>query len=270
MKFSGLAISNIAWPAGDDTEALDRVAAAGFTGVEVAPARTFGDWDALDLAQVRRTAADFAARGLPIVAMQAITFGVHGIRLFGSPAEREALARHLRRVAEIAGACGGVPCVFGAPAIRDPGDIPANAALERAADFLARIAPSFAANRSSLAFEAVPSAYHCRFVTHTGAAVALVRRIASPGLGLQIDAGTVLLNEEPLAILAEATPLAVHCHASAPHLAPVAPYAGAHARLAMMLRSAGWRGWVSVEMRTAPDWRSAIAEAGIAMREAWL
>ena len=267
---AGLAISNIAWPAADDAEALDLAAAAGFTGVELAPAKSFGAWADIDLAHVRAVAAALAARGLPVVAMQGILFGVPEAKLFGAQEQRATLAAHLRLVARIAGACGGVPCVFGAPGARDPGALPLPEATERAAAFFAEIAPAFAAEGASLAFEANPAAYGCRFVTHTAEAIALVQRIGTAGMGLQLDAGTVLLNGEPASILTEAAPLAVHCHASAPHLEPVAGHAGAHAPLAAALRGTAYRGWVSVEMRATPGWRTALREAGERMRSVWL
>jgi sugar phosphate isomerase/epimerase len=266
---TGLAISNIAWPAGDDGEALELARAAGFSAIELAPSKVFGPWEAIELTAVRAAAAGLAARGLPVVALQAILFGAPGAKLFGTPAERAALAAHLRLIARLAGACGGVPCVFGAPAARDPGDLAAAAAMDQAAAFFAAVAPAFAAEGASLAFEANPAAYGCRFVTHTAQALALVRRVGLPGFGLQLDAGTMMMNEEDPALLAEAAPLAVHCHASAPQLAPVAPHAAAHARLAAALRGAGWRGIVSVEMRAAADWRTSLREAGAAMAPVW-
>ena len=270
MSFAGLAISSIAWPTEEDAAALDLIAEAGFTGIELAPGKAFGPWDAIELANVRATAASLAARGLPVVALQAILFGVPGAKLFGTADEQAALARHLRLVARIAGACGGVPCVFGAPAARDPGDLSEDEAISHAASFFAGLAPEFAAEGASLAFEANPREYGCRFVTHTDKAVALVRRVDAGGLGVQIDAGTMLVNNEPPRLLVEAARHAVHCHASGPHLVPVAPYAAAHAPLAIALRAAGYCGWVSVEMRAVPDWRAAVRAAAPAMRAVWL
>lgn len=270
MGIAGLAISNIAWPAEDDAEALDLVGATGFTGIEVAPAKTFGPWETMDLRRVREVAIELAARGLPIVAMQGILFGNSAARLFGSAEERAELARHLGLVARIAGACGGLPCVFGAPAARDPGDLLTADAMAQAADFMAGIGSQFAMHDGNLAIEAVPVAHGGRFVTHTAEAIALVRAAGTSGIGLQIDSATMMVNREAASLLTEAVPLAVHCHASAPELAPLAPHAPAHARLAAALRAAGYRGWVSVEMRTVPDWRAAIREAGASMRAAWL
>ena len=269
MTFAGLAISNIAWPGEDDAEALDLVQTAGFTGIELAPAKSFGPWAAIDLGAVRAHAAGLTARGLKVVALQGLLFGVAGAKLFGSDEERAALARHLALVARIAGACGGVPCVFGAPGARDPDELPAETAMDNAAEFFAAAARLFAAEGAVLCIEANPVEYQCRFVTGTAEAYTLVRRAVAPGFGLHIDAGAILLNGEDPAFLVEAAPLVVHCHASAPHLVPVADYATAHRPVAAALRSAGYCGWVSVEMRTAPGWRTAVREAGRAMREAW-
>jgi len=269
MTFAGLAISNIAWPGEDDFEALDLVEKAGFTGIELAPAKSFGPWAAIDLGQVRADAADLAARGLKVVALQGLLFGVPGAKLFGTDEERATLARHLELVARIAGACGGVPCVFGAPGARDPGELPTETAMDRAAEFFAAAAPRFAAEGAVLCIEANPVEYQCRFVTRTTEAYTLATRVATPGFGLHIDAGAILLNGEDPEFLVQAAPVAVHCHASAPHLMPVADHAAAYAPLAAALRRAEYNGWVSVEMRTAPDWRGAIRDAGRAMPEAW-
>jgi hypothetical protein len=134
-----------------------------------------------------------------------------------------------------AGAC----VAYSVPPARDPGDLSDAEAIEQAAAFFAAIAPNFAAEGASLAFEANPAAYGCRFVTRTAEAIALVARVAAPGFGLQIDTGTMMVNAEDPMLLAEAVPLAVHCHASAPQLGPVAPHAAAHANLAAGLRKAG-------------------------------
>jgi D-psicose/D-tagatose/L-ribulose 3-epimerase len=270
MSFAGAAISNIAWPAEDDAEALDLVQAAGFAGIELAPAKSFGPWADIALPQVRTEAAALAARGLKVIALQGLLFDVPGAKLFGSDAERAALSNHLGFVARIAGACGGVPCVFGAPGARDPGALAQEAALERAAEFFAGIAPLFAAEGSALCIEANPVEYQCHFVTNTSEAYELAGRVATPGFGLHIDAGAILLNREDPQFLLQAGLIAAHCHASAPHLVPIGNYAAAYPPLAAALRRAGYSGWVSVEMRTASNWRGAIRDAGRTMTESWL
>jgi sugar phosphate isomerase/epimerase len=258
---SRLAISNLAWPREAEAEALALAASVGFTGVELAPTLAFGPWETIRLADVRTRAAALSACGLPVVALQAVLFGVAGAKLFGSPEERARLATHLGHVARISGACGGVPCVFGAPAVRDPGLLAPEEAMAAAAAFFAELAPLFAAEGAALAFEANPAHYGCRFATHTVEALALVRRVGRAGFGLQIDTGTMLMNAEEPALLAAMLPAAVHCHVSAPNLARLGPYRQPLRDLLSALRAAGWKGGVSVEMRATTDWQTALAEA---------
>jgi sugar phosphate isomerase/epimerase len=266
----GLAVSNIAWPSDADEAALDIAAESGFTGIELAPAKTFGPWETINITEIRRRATSLAAGGMPVVALQGILFGVAGAKLFGDDAERDTLARHLAHIARIAGACGGVPCVFGALATRDPGDLPPDAAFEHAAGFFRAIAPRFADEGATLAFEANPAVYGCRFITHTKEAIALVQEVDRSGFALQLDAGTMLMNDEAPALAGDAAPLAAHCHASAPQLAPVAGFATSHAPIAAALHAGGYSGWVSVEMRGAPEWKSVLRQAAAAMRGIWL
>ena len=212
------AVSNIAWPAEADEEALTLASRLGFSGIELAPAKVFGP-----LGEVSRTAlTDYrealAARGLRIPALQAILFGVDDAHLFRSDAARECLLARLTRVAEVAGALEAGACVFGAPGLRDPGDLAQETALDIAAAFFARLAPRFADHGTTLAFEANPPIYDCRFVTRTREAMALVARVDTPGFGLQLDMGTVFANEEETETVVAAARACVHCHASEPRL----------------------------------------------------
>ena len=47
---------------------------------------------------------------------------------------------------------------------------------------------------SALAFEANAAIYGCRFVRHTAEAIALVQKVDHPGIRLQIDTGTFLID----------------------------------------------------------------------------
>ncbi|SDG88286.1 sugar phosphate isomerase/epimerase family protein [Pelagibacterium luteolum] len=255
------AISNIAWPAEADDEALDLAVTLGFSGIELAPAKVFGPPDTADPDAVERYREALQARGLTVPALQAILFGVADAHLFGSPEARERLAVRLARVAEIAGALGAGACVFGSPGLRDPGDRPAEDAMAIAMEFFAEMAPRFDANDTTLAFEANATIYDCRFITHTHEAMRLVSEVDRKGFGLQLDLGTVFANREDTDTLIAAARLAAHCHASEPHLVPLGSGGHDHARAGDALRQAGYDGWISVEMKATPDWQTAMRAA---------
>ena len=161
----------------------------------------------------------------------------------------------------VAGVLGARACVFGAPKQRDPGALDAEAAWEIALRALRRIGPAFDAAGSALAFEANARRYGCRFVTTTAEAIRLVEDVATPGVGLQIDTGTVFLEQEPADVLLRAAPLAVHAHVSEPDLRPVGGGEVDHAPLAAALKASGYNGSLSVEMRQTDDWAAAVTHA---------
>lgn len=259
-------ISNIAWPADHDGEAIDLVAELGFDGVELAPAKVLGPLAEARSADIARYRDMLRARGLAVSALQAILFGATDAHLFRGEAERSRLAERLARVAEVAGELGARACVFGSPGLRDPGDLPADEALRVAVDFFGSVATTFARHGTTLAFEANPPIYDCRFVTRTPDAIELVRRVDAPGFALQLDMGTVFANREDDASLRTAAGMAAHCHASEPHLAVLGTGGHDHAGKAAILREAGYAGWVSIEMRGTDDWRAAMRTAAGVLR----
>jgi D-psicose/D-tagatose/L-ribulose 3-epimerase len=255
-----VAISNIAWPQEAEREALSLCRRCGFTGIEISPSKSFLGWprSPSDATGLNAKVAD---HGLTIVALQAILFGVDNVELFGSNATRARLAEHLRIVADLAASLGASASVYGAPKSRDPGDLLPEVAHQIAADFFAGVSPVFEAASTCLAFEANDASYGCRFITRTAEAIALVRRINSPGVRVQIDTGTIFLGREPPAVVGEAVPLAAHFHASEPQLRPLGGADVDHRPLATALRAARYDGWISVEMRETADWRSNIERA---------
>jgi sugar phosphate isomerase/epimerase len=261
-----IAASNIAWPSDALEEALALLPELGISAVEIAPFNIFGRWDGI-LEEARELRKRIEGHGLHCVALQGILFNAPGVHLFASDEARAALCTHLESVAELAGTLGARACVFGAPRQRDPGDLPPERAWDMACRFLREVGPAFAAQGSALAFEANARRYACRFVTGTAEAARLVRDVATPGIGLQIDTGTVFLEEEDPEVIREVAPVAVHAHLSEPDLRPIgsapAPDQAPldHAAIAAALRGSRYGGVLSLEMRMAEDWRAGLRQA---------
>ena len=253
-------VSNFAWPPGALDEALALLAAQGCTAVEIAPWAVFGRWDDIDEDAIRLRSR-IESHGLVCAAMQSLLFGAGDMALFGSAAQRAGLEAHLERVARLAGLLGARACVFGAPKQRDPGDLAPAVAWDIALAALRRIGPAFAAAGSALAFEANAARYACRFVTTTAEAARLVEQAATPGIGLQIDTGTLFLEAEDPAILRRVAPIAVHAHVSEPDLQEVGAHGLDHQPIAQALRDSGYAGSVSIEMKAVDAWAPAVTHA---------
>lgn len=263
MRASNLkaAISAIAWPQEEDAAHRALARALGFDGLEIAPVRIFGPLAEVVPARLEEWRRATQGEGLDVIAMQGLLFGLKGIHLFGSDVARDRLRDALHVVARTAGLLGVRACVFGAPALRDPGDLEPVRAFDRAVAFFREVAPAFEDAGSALCIEPVAPALGGRFVTTTAEAVALVRRIDRPGIRLQIDTGNLLTHGNGAAALPAAQPLAAHLHVSEPGLAPVGSLGSDHTAIGAALRDAGWRGWVSVEMLPAPDIAAAMRQA---------
>ena len=139
--------------------------------------------------------------------------------------------------------------MFGCPKNRTlaEGDDPA--AVDR---FFRQAGTLAARNGVVLAVEANPPVY-TNYLTRTADAFALVRRLGSPGLAVNLDLSTVLANGERLRDFIADLDLVSHVHISEPGLAPVRRRPE-HAELAAMLKAVGYRGFVSIEMgRTSLD-----------------
>jgi sugar phosphate isomerase/epimerase len=256
-----LAISNFAWPTSCDGEKIALAARLGFTGIEVAPAKTFGPLDGVGLSQVKDYGQRLAAFGLEVPALQGILFGVPDVHLFRSERERSRLAASLRRVAEIASALEAGACVFGAPSLRDPGDMPYEQARAEAVRFFRAIGPTFEDAGAVLCFEANPAVYGCKFVTGTREAFDFVREIDHPGIKLQLDTGTIFVNNESSDVIPGVAGRIGHVHVSEPDLAPTGTSGVDHEPIAAALRRAHYRGWISVEMRETAGSLRAIEAA---------
>lgn len=257
---AGLAVSNIAWPHQDFSSAIQLARALGLNGIEIAPYNVFGSWDVADR-DVLALRSQIEDAGLVCPALQGIVFNVPGASLFESQESRAIMAAHLTKVARIGGLLGSSACVFGAPKQRDPGSLAPAEAWEIAVEFLRRIGPTFEDHDTALAFEANARAYSCRFITTTAEAIDLVRLVDNPGVALQIDTGTIFLEEEDPSILRQAAPLAAHAHLSEPDLRPIGSDRLDHRPTAQALRESGYSGFLSIEMRAVDDWENALARA---------
>jgi sugar phosphate isomerase/epimerase len=269
-----LSVSNIAWPATADDAAAEVLRAYGAGGVEIAPARVCErPWEA-SAATVAASRAAWEDRGLTIVALQALLFGRAELALFGSAADRAALAGHLAGIIDLAAGLGAEALVFGSPRNRRRGELPLAEAERIALPFFREIGRRAADRGVWLCLEANPPAYGCDFLTSSTAMIGFVAEIGTDGLGVHLDTGGMrLAGEDPDAVIAAAGPRWRHFHASEPHLVPLGEGGVDHAAVARALAATHYDGWVSVEMAPPPaggDWRERLARALAVARSAYV
>jgi sugar phosphate isomerase/epimerase len=261
-----LSVSTIAWPPGEHDSAVALLLSLGVCAIEIAPFNCFGTWE-IDDHRVREFKAHLDNAGMTCPAIQGIMFNVPGAHLFASSEARSVLTKHLIKIAKIAGGLGAKACVFGAPTLRDPGELESKRAFQIAVELFCSLAPAFASEGTALSFEPNAAVYACRFVTTTSEAIDLVTTINHPGVRLQIDTGTVFLEQEKPSVLTRAVEFAVHAHISEPGLAPVGQSGVDHSPLAKALADGGYKGSISIEMKSSPNWQENLKRAIAVARE---
>jgi sugar phosphate isomerase/epimerase len=256
-----IAISNLAWPVNADDKALAHVSDLGLRGVELAPAKALGGWEAASPGRAADYRSRLADLGLVVPALQGIAFGVAGARLFGEAAERERLAQHLSSVAKLARALGARACVFGAPTLRDPGELSAQEAFDRAIVFFRAIGPVYGDEGVILGIEPNPALYGCRFVVTTEEAIALAAAIDHTNIRIHFDVGAAFANGEEDGTIERALSWTTHVHASEPSLGPLGKGGFDHSRISRIMDACGYHGWISIEMAIKEPWANSVREA---------
>jgi len=270
-----LAASNIAWAPEERLEACDLLAEAGFSGLEIAPGLFFHaaeDPFVPDETTARAALDEIAGRGLSLVSMQSLLFGVTGAALFGDDGARAAFMTGMTRAIELAGRFGIPNLVFGSPTQRRiPEGQPIEAARAHAADTFRTLGDRAAAARTVIAMETNPAVYGTNFLTTLQETEAFVAQVNHPSVTITLDLGAMEMTGVSRTIADRARQLAPrlsHVHVSAPHLAP-APQDGSDlGPLMSRLRDAGYGRAVSIEMKRPEGGLSVLKDCVAALARA--
>ncbi len=241
-----LAVSHIAWLPQEDDAALSLLARHGYAGVEVAPTRVAGEGPY----EKPEVAAAFAAAvkqryGLAVCSLQSIWFGCAG-SMFG-PEQADLLA-YTQKAILFAQAAGAGNLVFGNPKNRvRPQDVSADVAVP----FFRELGDFASQHQTVLALEANPPVYGTNYMNATPDAFAVAAQVNSAGCGVNLDVGTMVIQDESADMLAGKVDRINHVHISEPGLAMIEERP-LHRALAERLRREGYEGYVSIEMKQQP------------------
>jgi D-psicose/D-tagatose/L-ribulose 3-epimerase len=262
-----VAISNIAWSIEEEPAIAALMQRLGVAGVEVAPSKIGPQPVELAEDELRRYRASWNDRGIDIVAMQALLFGVEGLAIFASESARKKMGDYLARILHIGGVLGAKALVFGSPKNRLVGALSPREIEAIAVPFFREMGAIAADNDTCLCIEPNPRAYGADWITTAKEAEAFVERVDRPGFGLHLDAGALHMQNEGPAEIRVAGNRIRHFHASEPQLAPLQPGSRVpHEQYAATLRAIGYPRWVSVEMRQVPGQTSSLATVETALR----
>lgn len=246
-----LAVSNVAWDAGEDADALAIMRQYAVAGLEVAPTKI---WD--HPAGVTETVATAYRRWwedqqIEIVAMQSLLFGQQGLELFNGPQARAQMFEYLTIIVRLSAWLGARALVFGSPQSRVLHGMDRGQAVEVAVEFFRRLADVAEQHGTTICLEANPADYGSEFAQTTAEAIDVVREVSRRGFRLQLDTGSLTLTgEADDRTIERAFGFIGHVHVSEPHLRPIDAATVDHRPIAAALKRLGYDGWASLEMRS--------------------
>lgn len=244
-----IAVSNIAWNESDDSEIFAMLRERGVTGIEIAPTKLWPGWEAAHPDAAIRYQDRLAAAGFDVPALQAILFDKPDCVVFDLDGARR-LVDHMTLVADLAAAFGARSIVFGAPKNRLRQNRSMPEAMAAAVEVFHDIGEICAAQGVQLCIEPNPPQYGCDFITNSSQAAELIERADSTGLGLHLDAAAMhLAAEDGQSAITSTIDRLCHFHASEPNLGTFSEPEVDHEMLAGVLANAGYRNWISIEMR---------------------
>ncbi|MEO5777755.1 MAG: sugar phosphate isomerase/epimerase family protein [Flavobacterium sp.] len=243
-----LAISNIAWSSEDDEQMHFFLKSAGFEGLEIAPTRIIPEnpYDKLKEAEAFKNTlkTDFS---LTIPSLQAICFG-RNEAIFGKEEERESIKEYIKKAIDFASVLDCKNLVFGSPKNRIIGENQEDIAMS----FFAELGTYANKKNTILAMEPNPDIYGTNFLNTTQQAVDFVKEIKNKGLKINVDLGTIIHNNEDIAIIANNIELINHIHISEPFLEPITER-DIHNDLYQILKENNYSNYLSIEMKNTND-----------------
>ncbi len=253
-------VSQIAWSTEEEEAVLQRLQCSGIAHLELAPGRLAPDPLKAE-GEAAGIAGGFARYGLTPLAFQSLLFLKPELRVFGENAQE--CADYLIGIGKFARSIGVDRMVFGSPVNRRvPEGWPREKVVAHAIEFFRAVGEGLKPFGVVLALETNPVEYQSNFATTLAETVEWLRAVDHPNVGLNLDTGALTLTGESVELLiAENVGLVRHVHISEPMLAPLSVKNPVHGRVLVALRSAGYSGSVSLEMKRPAGGLKAIGES---------
>ena len=240
-----LSISNIAWDTSNDIKIYDLIKKYGFEGLEIAPTKIMGKDPYEKIKEIKEWKEKIKKRyNLRISSMQSIWFG-RTENLFDSKEEENILIDYTKKAIDFANVIECKNLVFGSPKNRNVNN---GKNSENQIEIFETLGEYAYKKNTVIGMEANPKIYNTNYINDTKSALKLVKKINSKGFLLNLDLGTMILNNENLLeILRGNISYINHVHISEPWL-KIIEKREMHKILRNILLEENYKGFVSIEM----------------------
>lgn len=244
-----LAVSNIAWGSEDFEGLLHLLGVLKCDGIELAPSLIWDEPVHASVSQRNALCRTLQDSGLAMAGLHSLYYTRPDLKLFEDEQARRRMEAYTRELMYLCRDLGGRILVFGSPGNRRRGEMPLEQAIDIAIEFLSALAETAQKCEVFLCIEPL-SGEESDFITSSLQGLDLVARVNHPNIRLHLDAKSLILSQEASGkTIPVCFPYLKHFHVGDPQLAPPGSSGADHSALGIALRSTGYDGFVSVEMR---------------------
>ena len=216
-----VSISNLAWDVKDDEHIVNLLIENNINSIDLAPAKYFPNPLKTKETEIIKLRDFWNSRGINIIGLQALLFGSSGLNIFGSEVVRDSMLTYLKSICRIGSLLGAKHLVFGSPKNRDTKELNDMEVSNISISFFRELGRIAAGYGVEICIEPNPEVYGSNFITNSKEAATLVEQINHPNIKMQLDTGSILINNENLeSILVNFSHLIGHVHLSEPFLIP--------------------------------------------------
>jgi len=243
-----LSISNIAWDVSEDASVARLLQQHHVDAIDVAPSKYFSDPLRTPSSAVTKVREYWKGYGIDIVGMQALLFGTQGLNIFGDEASQTMMLKHLTAVCRIGAVLGAKRLSFGSSKNRDCGNSEKTNAKNIAVDFFQKLGNAAQAEGVIICLEPSPLCYASSFMINSEETADIVEAVNHPAIRMQLDTGSMKINNEALDIIDRYADLIEHIHASEPLMVTLGDGGVDHESFAKKISHQLSRHIVSIEM----------------------
>lgn len=244
-----LSISNIAWAKEEDESIYKLMRQYAYSGIEISPDRIWSNPTEIKKEAALEFRKKIERRGLSIVAMQSLLFKHPELTIFESEKKNRDSIVFLKKIIDLASNLGNLSIIYGSPKNRIIGKLNKTQADEIAFNTFKELGDYSFSKNINFCLEPNPKNYGTNFLNTTKEVVEFVKKVNSPGLWVNIDAGTIALNNEPVVeTLITSIPYAKHLHISEPFLKEITNIE-LHSLIIKTAHSYKYDGYISIEMK---------------------
>lgn len=218
MNTKQLSISNIAWDAKDDLKVAKILNKHDVKYIDLAPSKYFKDLKKATITEIEQVKGIWRKHGISIYGMQSLMFGTKDLNLFGDNLVQSVMLDHLSSVCRIGELLDARYLVFGSPKNRDCSVVEDDKREDIALDFFYRLGEIAKHYNVTICLEPNPTLYGANFLTTTQDTYDFVCKLNHPNIRMQLDTGTMLVNNEVASVIDHVKNMIGHVHLSQKHL----------------------------------------------------